>query len=267
MPYTLSNRLPDPDYKLGYWGEGGGTEATADNGPGFSSVKLTSDQKVMLSRTNSGRVLAKAVAAQKWKIDIEYHPMTQDEFRPIDAFLQAKQGALTPFFVALPQYNTPKNTNWVNGLKTRSDNSVNSGAAFDFKVQVAAAAGDTSIVVGANNYNPSVFQSNTDHLGIPLPGEVFTLQDSSDTNHTKAYMITHVETNTKYVSTASRPSNNARLRLGVSPPLAKDVAAGTGSDVTFLNPLFKVIMPSAVRSYSLNTNNLYKFNLKLEEYL
>ena len=69
MPYTFSNRLPDPDYKIRYSGEGGDT-TNADAGPGFASVKLTSDQKIMVSRTNSGRVLAKAVAAQKWNIDI-----------------------------------------------------------------------------------------------------------------------------------------------------------------------------------------------------
>ena len=112
--YAFSTRLPDPDYTIGYWGAGAASAdsaASADHGPGFASVKLTSDQKVMVSRTNSGRVLSKGIAAQKWNIEIDYHPMTQDEFRPIDAFLQSKQGALIPFFVALPQYNTPKNTN------------------------------------------------------------------------------------------------------------------------------------------------------------
>ena len=59
MPYDFSNRLPDPDYTIGYWGAGAASAdsaASADHGPGFASVKLTSDQKVMVSRTNSGRV-------------------------------------------------------------------------------------------------------------------------------------------------------------------------------------------------------------------
>lgn len=264
--YAFSNRLPDPDYTIGYWGAGAASAdsaASADHGPGFASVKLTSDQKVMVSRTNSGRVLAKAVAAQKWNIDIDYHPMTQDEFRPVDAFLQSKQGALTPFFVALPQYNNPKNANWISAL-TNSDNSINSGNAFTMTTQLPGVAGDTSIVIGSNNWTPTVM-GGASHNSLPRPGEVFTLADSSNSNHKKVYMITHIETNSTYASADSRPSNNSRLRLGISPPLSKNVA--TNAVATFINPLFKVIMPSAVRSYSLNTDNLYKFSLKLEEYL
>ena len=265
MPYSFSNRLPDPDYKLGYWGEGGdNTNATA--GPGFASVKLTSDQKVMVSRTNSGRVLAKAVAAQKWNIDIDYHPMTQEEFRPVDAFLQSKQGALTPFFVALPQYNNPSQAKWISAL-TNTDNSINSGNSFVFHVQLDAAAGDTSIIIGSNGWSPTVM-SGSEEVSIPRPGEVFTIADTTNTNHKKVYMITHVETYNKYATSNSRPSNAARLRLGISPPLSKSVSgASSGRALTFINPLFQVIMPSAVRSYSLNTDNLYKFSLKLEEYL
>jgi len=263
MPYTLSNRLPDPDYKIGYWGAGGGTTDTSNAGPGFASVKLTSDQKIMVSRTNSGRVLAKGIAAQKWNIDIDYHPMTQEEFRPIDAFLQSKQGALTPFFVALPQYNNPSQAKWVSAL-TNSDNSINGGNAFTMTTQLPGVAGDTSIVIGSNNWTPTVM-GGAEAVSLPRPGEVFTLADSGNTNHTKVYMITHIETNGTYASADSRPSNNSRLRLGISPPLSKNVA--TNAVATFISPLFKVIMPSAVRSYSLNTDNLYKFSLKLEEYL
>ena len=264
--YTFSTRLPDPDYTRGFWGAGAASAAsaaTADHGPGFSSVKITSDQKVMVSRTNSQRVLAKAIAGQKWNIDIGYHPMTQDEFRPIDAFLQSRQGALSPFFVALPQYNNPKNTNWKNTL-TNSDNSINGGNPFTFTAASAHLAGATSIeITGSNSWTISTFGGSA-HLNIPLVGEIFTISDSNDTNHTKAYMITHVETNTTYASDTSRPSANG-LRLGISPPLAKNVS--TSGTLKFINPLFIVILPTAVRSYSLDTDNLYKFNLKLEEYL
>tara|TARA_B100001059_G_C17784741_1_gene556381 strand:- start:151 stop:957 length:807 start_codon:yes stop_codon:yes gene_type:complete len=268
MPtYTLSNRLPDPDFQIGYWGAGGGTTSTSDPGPGFASVKLTSDQKVMVSRTNSQRVLAKSQAGQKWNIDIGYHPMTQDEFRPIDSFLQSKQGALTPFFVALPQYNNPKNQKWkdaLTGVSGITGMNGQDGSPYVFSIQESHAAGETSIHIGSDNWTPTKM-GGTEEVSLPRPGEMVTIADSSDTNHTKAYMITHVETNTTYISTDSRPSSNARLRLGVSPPLVKDVS--TNGILTFLTPLFKVVLPKAVRSYSLNTNNLYKFSLKLEEYL
>ena len=69
---SLANRLPDPDYKIGYWGAG--PAASGDPGPGFASVKLTSDQKILVSRTNSQRVLAKAPASNK-VLTIEEFPL------------------------------------------------------------------------------------------------------------------------------------------------------------------------------------------------
>tara|TARA_E500000331_G_scaffold114520_1_gene111660 strand:+ start:1154 stop:1909 length:756 start_codon:yes stop_codon:yes gene_type:complete len=251
MPYSFLTRLPDPDQKIGWWGASS-TSASADAGPGFSSVSVTSDQKVMVKRTNSQRVIAKGVAGHKWNIDIRYNPMTEAEFRPVSAFLEAKRGALTPFFVALPQYNTPTNAAWVTDLGNHT-----------FTAASTHSAGATSIhIVGSNSYTINSSSNATD---IPRPGEVFTIADSSDTNHTKVYMITHVETRETYATAGSRPSSDAHLRLGISPPLTRDVS--TNGTLTFINPLFKVIMPSAVRKYSLNTDNLYSFSLKLEEYL
>tara|TARA_B110000211_G_scaffold39677_1_gene40781 strand:+ start:5177 stop:5923 length:747 start_codon:yes stop_codon:yes gene_type:complete len=247
---AFSTRLPDPAYKRHFSGQNEGPSSAGDFGPGFASVKLTSDQKVMTSRTNSQRILAKAVAGQKWNIDIDYHPMTQAEFRPIDTFLQMKQGALTSFDVALPQYNTPTNAGWVTDLATKA-----------FTAQAIQPAGATNVLIGGSgSYAPN---STTAPTNIPLPGEVFTITDSSNSNHKKVYMITYVETNNIFASTAT--GNNAHLRLGISPPLAKSVSSG--ATFNFLSPLFKVVMPTAIRSYSLNTDNLYKFSLKLEEYI
>ena len=62
------------------------------------------------------------------------------------------------------------------------------------------------------------------------------------------------------------PSDDVRvIRVGITPPLSKSVAST--KTATFKGVQFKVILPSAVREYSLGTDNLYKFNLKLEEYL
>lgn len=252
---AFSVRLPDPAYKR-HWSGGNVAGTQGDYGPGFASVKLTSDQKVMISRTNSQRVLAKAVGGQKWNIEIDYHPMTQVEFRPVGAYLQMKQGALTPFQVALPQYNTPANTAWVTDLATKT-----------FTAQGLQLAGATNIEIAGNNSWASNYVAANDPTttNIPLPGEMFTITDSSDSNHKKVYMITYVETYEIFHAVVTRPSSAAGLRLGVSPPLTKNVSSG--ATLNFLNPVFKVIMPTAIRSYSLNTDNLYKFSLKLEEYL
>lgn len=256
---ALSDRLPDPGFKRHFTGAATHNN-NGDFGPGFKSVKVVSDQKVMMSRTNSQRILSKAVAGQKWNIEIGYNPMTQDEFRPIQAFLQMKQGALTPFFVALPQYNTPANADWVANL-TNTDASINSGNPYIFTQPsgTTSAAGSTSLTIYSANWANNHAQTPTN---IPLPGEMFTIADASNTNHKKTYMITTVETpNVQQAGTV--PANH--IRLGISPPLAKEV--GQNAVFTFITPLFKVIMPTAIRSYSLNTDNLYSFSLKLEEHL
>jgi len=74
---SFQDVLPDPNNSIGNAGQ-----ATGSAGPGFASVKVTSEQPYMSTRTNSGRLLARAQAAHKWKINIKYNPMTRAEFVP-----------------------------------------------------------------------------------------------------------------------------------------------------------------------------------------
>ncbi len=60
----------------------------------------------------------------------------------------------------------------------------------------------------------------------------------------------------------SQPTTSQRI-VYFTPPLQRDVAQGAGCD--FGNPNIRVILKSDVQSYSLGTNNLYQFSLKLEE--
>ena len=99
------NILPDPNNAIGDAGETGGTA-----GPGFASVQLTSEQPTMRDFTNSGRILARAIARHQWKISINYNPMTETEFNRVYSFLLHRRGGLNPFFVSLPQYRVPQNS-------------------------------------------------------------------------------------------------------------------------------------------------------------
>jgi len=76
---------------------------------------------------------------------------------------------------------------------------------------------------------------------------LFTIADSQDSSHTKAYMVTQV----------------SGTSVKISPALAKDVIGGAA--LNFADPKLKVIQTSDTREYTLNTNNLYSFALKLEE--
>ena len=77
---------------------------------------------------------------------------------------------------------------------------------------------------------------------------LFTIADSADSSHTKAYIVTQVVDSTD---------------ITITPGLAKAVTGGATLD--FADPKIKVIQTSDTREYSLNVNNLYTFSLNVEE--
>lgn len=151
---AIQNILPDPNNKINAAGE---VDVAGSAGPGFASVKLASDQNIMRSRTNSGRVVTRAQSYHKWNINISYNPMTQAEFLPVYTFLLEKQGSLNPFFVSLPQYRNQVATN-------RSTTASQVAGAYTLSCST------TDIAVG----------------------NLFTITDSNHSDHTKAYMVTRV---------------------------------------------------------------------------
>ena len=231
------NILPDPNNPIGDGGETGGTA-----GPGFASVQITSEQPTMRDFTNSGRILARAIARHQWKININYNPMTETEFNRIYSFLLHRRGALNPFFVSLPQYRVPQNSVFA------------SYAASNHLEAIASySAGVTQVLIGKTNYNNSTNKT-------PLPGDLFTI-DGTNSNHKKAYMVTRVEDSTDYQTGTTQPSSS-QVKIYFTPGLAKGV--GQTDDFVFHNPLIKVVAQD-IQQYSIDTNNLYKYSLSLEE--
>lgn len=214
------NTLPDPNFRRADDGD----DASGSYGPGFASVKLGSDHKIMTDRTNSGRITQRSHAYQKFTIDITYNPMTKEEFLPVYAFLLERRTTLEPFYVQLPQYRGQTTATTINT---------------DISGDVVQNAGNTVISLGNNDAN---------NIDI---GDLFTITDSNHTDHEKAYMVT------KITQTGSFDT------ITITPPLAKEVS--NGASLQFVNPKIKVIQVGGVQQYSLNSNNLYSFSLKLEE--
>ena len=240
---SFQNILPDPNNTIGEAGQAAGTA-----GPGFATVSLTSEQPTMKDFTNGGRLLARAIASHAWKIKIGYNPLTQTEFDRIYTFLLHRRGSINPFFVSLPQYRTPRDANFAtysttpsNKLEVLSNTNVSAGATSGFFQQIG--------------YN---FNTN----GTPTPGDLFTVEDSANSNHLKAYMVTRVETNSNYLNTAAQPGV-AQLRIHFTPGASKTMNAG--AKLVFHNPLIKVISTRDIQQYALNTDNLYSYSLDLRE--
>ena len=236
--YTeFQNILPDPNNQIG---EGGQTSGTA--GPGFASMQFSSKSPTQVSRTNSGRVITRNVLAHNWEIQVRYNPMTRDEFEPIYAFLLNK-GRLNPFFMHLPnQYATRVSAfnSYVAGNTPTAATALNQGA--EFMLQAGHSATQTTT---------------------PKPGDMFTIVDSNDSLHTKAYRVTRVMNNADYHSGLhSQPTTTQRI-VYFTPNLHRSVSSGAGID--YHQPLIRVMLKNDVQQYSLGTNNLYQFSLNLEE--
>ena len=240
---SFQNILPDPNNTIGEAGQAAGTA-----GPGFATVSLTSEQPTMKDFTNGGRLLARAIASHAWKIKIGYNPLTQTEFDRIYTFLLHRRGSINPFFVSLPQYRTPRDANFATYSTTPSN-----------KLEVLS---NTNVFAGATSGFFQQIGYNFNTNGTPTPGDLFTVEDSANSNHLKAYMVTRVETNSNYLNTAAQPGV-AQLRIHFTPGASKTMNAG--AKLVFHNPLIKVISTKDTQQYALNTNNLYSYSLDLRE--
>tara|TARA_Y100001938_G_C8099362_1_gene440431 strand:- start:2910 stop:3620 length:711 start_codon:yes stop_codon:yes gene_type:complete len=229
--------LPDPTNKIL---DSGLASGSGTAGPGFASVKFTSEQPTIVDRTHSGRVITRAIAGQFWKVGITYNPLTRAEFDPVNSFLMAMQGSLKPFFVMLPQYSA-----------FNADNTDN-----------AVQAADGSAVAAGKTYMKITYSG----AGTPQPGDIFNIIDSNNSNHLKTYMVTRYETDSSYSAIPGEANlTSGEKRLSFNPPLQYEVS--NGAELEFTNPKIRVINKSRVQEYSLNTDSLYKFNLNLEEAL
>ena len=94
------------------------------------------------------------------------------------------------------------------------------------------------------------------------PGDMFTFNDSNNSNHKKVYQVTRVLTTTDYL-TGNQPTDSNHRVYYTTPSIEKSVSDNT--PIVYTNPVFRVIQSSDIVEYSLGTNNLYSFSLNLEE--
>jgi len=244
---NFTDILPNPDNGIGDAGQAVGS---GGNGLGYKSVKLSSENKVINQRTNSGKMFSRMLGDDhKWNIDISYNPMTREEFEPVYTFLLDKRGSMKPFFVSLPQYKAPRDTAFAAYVADTNND--------DFKSKITCAVGTTNMMIDVN----ADFTRASD--GAPKPGDVFTVADAL---HTKVYQITKVETPSAYLEGTTAPADGGssrEFRIHFIPSLRKVVA--TNAVINFNNPMFRVVQKRDTQSYSLNTENLYSFSLSLEE--
>ena len=236
---TFNNRLPDPTFTVSDAGSVGAGSTAA----GFASVSMSSNVPVQVSRTLSGRGVHATSGAHHWEVNISYNPMKKTQFSPIISFLEAHNGRLNPFFVVLPQHSRPSNATFA----THAEGAV-------IRTVGAHVADSSTLLIDT----PTTFPAYA------APMDCFTITDSTDVNHLKFYRVTRVETNALYQDGTTQPTTS-QMRLHIHPPLVRAVA--DNSVINWINPAMRVVQKADVLEYQLSTDNLFQFQLNLEEVL
>ena len=128
-----------------------GTYPTA---PVFSSLNFESQQKTIVTTTDSGKMFSTQIDGQRFKFSASYAPMSRTNFSPIIAFIMKQRSQQSTFQISLPDIKDAKGT--ISGTVL---------------VNAAHSAGDTTIAVDAMT-------------GSLLAGDFVKFN-----SHTKVYMI------------------------------------------------------------------------------
>ena len=128
--------------------------------PGFSAVNFKASTVTKATTTASGRSIRASNSTTLWQGTLAFPVMSQEEFRPIQAFVASCQGPLNEFDIVVPTVSTSQ-----------------SPAASTATVAVNGnhSAGDFTIDVTTNKFSTTVLKA----------GDIIRFA-----NHTKVYMVT-----------------------------------------------------------------------------
>ena len=69
----------------------------------FNAINLKSNQKTLLSETDSGKTFRRQVQGQRFSFTVSYPPMTRADFAPIMAFIIKQRSRKENFTITLPK--------------------------------------------------------------------------------------------------------------------------------------------------------------------
>jgi len=94
----------------------------------FIAINLRSNQKTLLSETDSGKTFRRQIQGQRFSFTVSYPPMTRSDFAPLMAFIMKQRNRKENFTITFPSYfNAQGNetgTLLVNGSHTATDTTI-----------------------------------------------------------------------------------------------------------------------------------------------
>lgn len=202
---------------------------TFPSSPGFTSVGFQQNTTTKSVQTQSGRSIRATNATTLWSGTLAFPPMSQAEFRPIQAFIALAQGRLNEFDIVIPTVSTSQSPNAGTVIASVDDDSATQNKS-----------GATEINITTNIASGNAFKA----------GDVVRFA-----NHTKVYMVT-TDCNTT-------PSGNATLNI--QPALVEDLT--DGETLTTNDVPFRMHLTNDVQEYQYATNNLVNYEIDVREVL
>ena len=94
----------------------------------FNAINFKSNQKTLLTETDSGKTFRRQIQGQRFSFTVAYPPMTRAEFAPIMAFIMKQRARKENFTVTMPSFldaqGNETGTLLVNGSHSASDTTI-----------------------------------------------------------------------------------------------------------------------------------------------
>ena len=142
----------------------------------FNALNFKSQQKTLMSTTDSGKTFRRQVDGQRWTFTVSYPLKTRQDFAPIQAFIIRQRSQKENFTITFPSYlnaqGSETGTVLVNGVHSAGDTTIDvNGHAGDtagsFKAgDLIKFAGHSKVYMIVSDVTPS---SNASTLTIEPP--------------------------------------------------------------------------------------------------
>lgn len=142
----------------------------------FNALNFKSEQKTLVSTTDSGKTFRRQVDGQRWTFTVSYPLKTRQDFAPIQAFIIRQRSQKEDFTITFPSYlnaqGSETGTVLVNGVHSAGDTTIDvNGHAGDtagsFKAgDLIKFAGHSKVYMIVTDVTPS---SNASTLTIEPP--------------------------------------------------------------------------------------------------
>ena len=142
----------------------------------FNALNFKSEQKTLVSTTDSGKTFRRQVDGQRWTFTVSYPLKTRQDFAPIQAFIIRQRSQKENFTITFPSYlnaqGSETGTVLVNGVHSAGDTTIDvNGHAGDtagsFKAgDIIKFAGHSKVYMIVSDVTPS---SNASTLTIEPP--------------------------------------------------------------------------------------------------